>query len=321
MSLINAKQIDLTTLASADTNSLVQVKSDGLYMALQAAENVQIQYVSSSTGNDSNSGTRAAPLKTLYRALERLPDSTQGQIYLMEGDTFPMRTPSDPQTWGGAVTYFGRVMSSSLKTLLISAYGPQSDYYDSLNPGSLNFNTFCLATKYLTRPILEFGHYMFNGAPVGTALILGQNGGAGVTLRNVDVRFTDGARAACTSSGKSWTSQGYNAPLCCANVDMQGVLLPSPITSGSTVLAYSVIAYGRLNPWQVYVPVETSYWLNLSGVNEVSFGNTGTTITGNNGVTYDTVSSTVETNLSTRSVGVIKDSNGFPRNVTCNLAL
>lgn len=320
MSKINAKQIDVAGIASTAANNLVQYKTDGLYMALAAAENVAIQYVSSSTGNDSNPGTRAAPLKTLYRAFERLPESTSGQIYLLEGDVFPMRHYNDPE-WGSTTSEIGRLLVTSLRTILISAYGPQSDFYNSLSANA-GFNTFALATKYFNRPILEFGHFMYNGSPVGTAMILGQNGGALATLRAVEVRWAAVTRAAVIASNKTFSAQGYQGALNCANAELQGVILPSPLTtSNGTLLAYPVIAYGKLNPWQVYVPVETSIWLNASGVNEITFGDSGATQVGNNGVSYDTLPSTVTTNLSTRIVGVVKDSNGAVRNVACNVNL
>lgn len=321
MAKINPNQIDVAALASTTQNNLLQYNTNGLYMALAPPENVAIQYVSSSTGNDSNPGTRAAPLKTLYRAFERLPDSTTGTIYLLEGDTFPMRYASDP-AWGSPISEIGRLLVSSLRTILIESYGPQTDFYNSLMVNNASFYTFCLAANYFPRPILEFGHFTFNGTPVGSALILGQNGGAKVTLRSVECRWTAAARTAFMNAGTNYSATGYQAILNCANADLQGVILPSPMVNGSgAVIGFPVIAYGQVNPWQVYIPVESSYWINASGVNEMTFGDSGPTQVGNNSTTYNTLPATTITNLSSRILGVLKDGNGYIRNVSSNVQL
>lgn len=308
-------------MASAEQNNLLQYKTDGLFMALDPPPNVAIQYVSSSTGNDSNDGSRASPLKTLAKAIDRLPDTTTGTIYLLEGDTFPVRWASDP-AWGSAIGSLGRLLISSLRTILISAYGPQTDFFNTQQINNSSFYTFCLAANYFNRPILEFGHFTFNGSPVGSALILGQNGGAKVTLRAVECRWTPEARAAFSTANKPYSAVGYQGILNCPNTDLQGVILPSPIVNGSgTVLGFPVIAFGQVNPWQVYVPVESSYWLNASGCNEMTFGDSGATMVGNNGTTYNTLPATTITNLSSRIIGVLKDANGYVRNVSSNVNL
>ncbi|MNQ96709.1 hypothetical protein D3C85_1123250 [compost metagenome] len=169
---------------------------------------------------------------------------------------------------------------------------------------------------------MEFGHFMHNGSPVGTCLILGQNGGSLVTLRAVECRWAAVTRAAYTAANIPFSAIGYQAILNCPNTDLQGVILPSPLTNSSgTVLGYPVIAFGKVNPWQVYIPVETAPWLVASGVNEMTFGDSGPTITGSNGTTYNTLAATTITNLSTRIIGVIKDSNGAVRNCACNVPL
>ena len=321
MAKITSKQIDVPAMASADANNLLQYKDDGLFVALAPPANVAVQYVSSSTGNDSNDGTRASPLKTLHRAVERLPDSTSGTIYLLEGDVFPVRSYQDGD-WGTSITEIGRLISTSYKTILISCYGPQSDFFNTLAVNTPEWQTFALGTQYLNRPILEFGHFMHNGSPVGTCLVLGQNGGALVTLRAVECRWAAATRAAYTAANIPFSAIGYQSILNCPNVDMQGVILPSPLVNGSgAVLGYPVIAYGKLNPWQVYIPVESTVWLIASGCNEISFGDSGPTITGSNGTTYNTLPSTTATNFSTRIGGLVKDSNGSVRNCACNIPI
>lgn len=321
MAKINAKQIDVAGLASTSENNLVQAKTDGLYMALAAPEYVARQYVSSVSGNDANDGSRANPLKTLARALERLPENTSGEIYLKEGEVFPMRNGADPD-WGATVTHIGRLLNTSLKTVLISSYGPQTDFLDSIAPNVTTYLPFLVGTQYINRPILEFGHYMYNGNPVGTAMILGQANGALATIRLCEIRWAASTRAAVTASNKPFTAIGYQAAINSANGALQGVILPSPLTAGDgTVLAYPVICYGQFNPWQVSIPVETSIWCVASGVNEITFGESGSTVVGNNGVTYNTLPNTATTNFASRVAGVLKDTNGVVRNVACNINL
>lgn len=321
MAKITSNQIDVPSIVSASPNNLLQYKTDGLHMALAPPANVAIQYVSSSTGNDLNDGTRASPLKTLYRAIERLPNSSSGTIYLLEGDTFPMRHYNDP-AWGSPISGIGRLLVTELKTILISSYGPQTDFLTSLEVNNASFYAFCLAANYFPRPILEFGHFTFNGSPVGTALILGQDGGAKVTLRSVECRWTAAARTAFSAAGIGYSATGYQAILNCPNADLQGVILPSPMVNGSgAVIGFPIIAFGQVNPWQVFIPVESTQWLIASGCNELTFGDSGATMVGNNGTTYNTLAATTIINLSSRIAGVLKDSNGYVRNVSSNVNL
>ncbi len=75
-------------LLSTDPGNLIAQRPNGLYYGISPPPNFANQYVSSSTGNDSNPGTRVSPLKTIQKALSNLPDGTQGNIYLLAGDTF-----------------------------------------------------------------------------------------------------------------------------------------------------------------------------------------------------------------------------------------
>ena len=116
---IKPTQIDINSLVSTSEGNLIQVRADGLYAALAAAPNLQNQYVSSSTGNDNNDGTRASPLKTITAALNRLPENTTGTIWLLEGDVFPMRRPWDPTTWGTTITDFGSPIGSGRRGICL----------------------------------------------------------------------------------------------------------------------------------------------------------------------------------------------------------
>jgi len=75
-------------LVSSGAGNLIQLRADGLYYGIQPPANFANQYVSSSTGNDTNSGTIGSPLRTIQKAISNLPDGTTGNIYLLAGDTF-----------------------------------------------------------------------------------------------------------------------------------------------------------------------------------------------------------------------------------------
>jgi hypothetical protein len=75
-------------LLSSDSGNLLQLRSDGVFYGITPPPNFTDQYVSSSTGNDSNAGTRLSPLRTIQKAVSNLPDGTMGNIWLLAGDTF-----------------------------------------------------------------------------------------------------------------------------------------------------------------------------------------------------------------------------------------
>jgi len=75
-------------LMSDAAGNLLQLKDDGLYYGLTPPPNFANQYVSSSTGNDTNPGTILAPLRTIQKAISNLPDGTAGNIFLLAGNTF-----------------------------------------------------------------------------------------------------------------------------------------------------------------------------------------------------------------------------------------
>ena len=75
-------------LVSSLAGNLIQLQADGVYFGTNAGQFAN-QYVSSSTGNDSNDGlTPITPLQTINFAISRIPDATAGNILLKAGDTF-----------------------------------------------------------------------------------------------------------------------------------------------------------------------------------------------------------------------------------------
>lgn len=316
---LKPNQIDMASLVSTANGNLIQVKPDGLYAALAAAPNLQNQYVSSSTGNDANDGTRAAPLKTFMRAIERLPDNTSGNIWLLEGDVFPIRGTNDPTTWGTTINYFGTVLGTGSRIITVYPYGPQTDSYAGLEQNAVNFYSWLIPS--LNRPVLEFGHYLFNGKPVGSVLTLGSDAGGSCNLRGCIVRWTPEARALATSTGTPWASAGYQWCLDLANTQMMGCILPAPIlTSGGSTLNHVARFVGSSQIWNTSVPAGSTPWAIIGAVSKVTYLDSGT-MTDKNGATYSTVPNSTLTNAGTRIAGITRDGNGTPRNIISNAIL
>lgn len=312
-------QIDMASLVSTANGNLIQLKSDGLYAALAAAPNLQNQYVSSSTGNDSNDGTRAAPLKTLLRAIQRLPNNTSGTIWLLEGDVFPMRSDVDPVQWGATVNYFGSPIGTDSRIITINPYGPQTDSYAGLEQNTVNFYPWLIPS--FNRPILEFGHYLYNGAPVGSVFIAGDSAGGSCNIRGCILRWTPEARAAVLATRTPWACAGYHWLLDLANTQMMGCVFPDPIiASNGTTLNSVVRLVGTSQLWNTSVPAGASTWAVIGTVSKVTFFDSGT-MTDKKGVTYSSIPNSTATNAGTRIEGIARDSNGTPRNIISNVIL
>lgn len=311
-------QIDIAGLVSTASGNLLQAKPDGLYAALQAAPNLQNQYVSSSIGNDTNAGTRAAPLKTIWQAINNLPDNTSGTIWLLESDTFPMKVPSDP-AWGATVSNFGSQIGTGNRTINFRPYGAFTDSYAGKEVNVTNFYSWILPA--LPRPTLEFGHFVFNGKPVGNVFMLGSAAGGYISLWGCNIAWTAAARAATTAAGTPWASAGYQWLLDCANVSIMGCTLPGPIlTSGGATLNHVVRMLGTVALWNTSVPAGATPWATLGAVTKLTILDSGT-MTDNTGATYTPVQNTSATNLGTRMSGIARDANNVPRNILSNTIL
>lgn len=87
--LTSMSKTDLAGLAckmiSADAGNLLQCRTDGMYYGTVAPADVVDQYVDPIKGDDNNVGTRLSPLRTIKRAIDRLPSNTSGNnIHLEE---------------------------------------------------------------------------------------------------------------------------------------------------------------------------------------------------------------------------------------------
>ena len=86
--LTSMSSTDLAGLAcklkSSDAGNLLQCRAGGLYYGITPAADVANQFVDAVNGDDSNSGTRASPLRTVSKAFSRIVTGTYGNIYLHE---------------------------------------------------------------------------------------------------------------------------------------------------------------------------------------------------------------------------------------------
>lgn len=317
MTTINAKQIAVDQMASLASGNLLRYNTDGLYMALEAAANVAQQYVSSSTGNDANDGSRAAPLKTIAFALSRLPANATGTIYLLETDTFPVRALNDPTTWGTTISYFGSVLTTGFSNVTIAPYGPQTDNYNALAVGSIGFAGW--QVNAAPRPILEFGHYMYNGKPVGCIVSLGSSAGQRGSILGCEIRVTPECRAAVNATNTLWTGLGNQSMILAVTSSLLGCKFPSPITTPGGAKNWILSLYENVDLWQCYIPVESTPWIVCGGTTNLNISDTGATTYDRNGTGYPTLTNTVATNLASRIEGVVKDTNGVTRNIFSNV--
>ena len=307
---LTGKQIDLSTMVSTSQDNLLQVKNGGLYAALTAVTTTF--YVSSVSGNDSNPGTKAAPLKSLWKAIFSFPDYTSGTIYLKEGETFDWRDFTLP-AFGSTVTQFGYMVSTGNRSLTIRPYGTQSDAYDAK---SANTNFYWWALANFPRPTIRFGHFLFNGTGVGQGIALGGSGGQRIEMYGMNFAFTDEAKAATVNTGYR-CGGGYFWPLESGNTMFFGCTLPSPFVTGSGVDGSILRVSGTVVFWDTKIDSGTSQWFRIGDPSRIQLSQTGA-MTDSAGAQYTSQGNTISVNLASRTDGVLKDSNGVPRNVQAN---
>ena len=97
---------------------LLTVGADG-WTVLRTSEDSRVVYVSSSTGNDTNSGlTESTPVKTLTKAIALVRNEMPDWILLKKGDTF------EPEgTWQPGYIEFAKSGRSASEPMLLSSYG------------------------------------------------------------------------------------------------------------------------------------------------------------------------------------------------------
>ena len=124
---------------SSDNGNLLQQRKTGLYYGIEAAPDTANLYVSSSTGDDSNAGTRTAPLKTIREAFLRNSVGTIFYVHLYENDTHDVLS-----SWGRFGT--GKVVT----------FKPYGDVFDALQPRNPVRSYDIYRSRELVRPIMRF---------------------------------------------------------------------------------------------------------------------------------------------------------------------
>ena len=80
---------------SDDSGNLLQWRADGAYYGIEAPANTSNLYFDPDTGSNSNTGTKASPLKTMDEGFRRNNTGTAWTAWLAEGKTHEMRS-----SWG-----------------------------------------------------------------------------------------------------------------------------------------------------------------------------------------------------------------------------
>lgn len=124
---------------SSDKGNLLQQRKNGLYYGIEAPPDTANLYVSSTMGDDGNTGTRTSPLKTIVEAARRNSTGTKFNVYLYETDVHEWRG-----SWGHAFTG---------KLFTFQPYGPVTDAVRMRNPrGSFLW----MRSRELIRPTIRF---------------------------------------------------------------------------------------------------------------------------------------------------------------------
>ena len=122
---------------SALEDNLLKIRDDGIYQGGTARPDLQNLYVSNQ-GNDSNPGTREAPLRTIQAAVDKLENIPANyKIWLHEGHQFD---------WVYAVKSFTHVV--------FQVYGPTVDsQYPATVPSNVHYRGF--VAKNFPRPTIN----------------------------------------------------------------------------------------------------------------------------------------------------------------------
>lgn len=123
---------------SPDKGNLLQHRKNGIYYGVEAPADTSNMYVSTSQGDDSNTGTKNAPLRTIREALRRNSANQKFTINLKEDETFEWRS-----SWGDFGNY----------AFTVQPYGPQWDNIRANNaPNTVQY----LRSNNGLRPTIKF---------------------------------------------------------------------------------------------------------------------------------------------------------------------
>lgn len=253
---------------SSDNGNLLQQRKNGLYYGIEAPPDTANLYVSSTMGDDSNTGTRTAPLRTIHEAIARNTVGTRFAIYLYE---------TDVHEWHGTWTN-----AAVGKLFTIMPYGPHTDTCRLRNRVGVWDIWF---SKELKRPTIKFIYdgqvsvgstvYEMNKIAVMTDPAKGSYRFFGVTLDYTDAAGREhnmDLQSQLSSFGSTSTSVDLHLVGCDLKLDNKASLF----TIGSTanvILQACVLDTSMGNQLGT---VEASGFLNLAlpNVNASEFSTT-----------------------------------------------
>lgn len=151
---------------SARSGNLVQTETDGIYVGNQSYfGDYTTLYVNTSSGSDSNAGTKSAPFATLANALIQaqalFPDSQiVGSVYiaLQAGQTFEFPSVDVPVYPGGnlVLTFYGDPNYGDFNTLVTGSQA-YSQYMSDLERPIIEFNVTQVNAQWYMNGINRYG--------------------------------------------------------------------------------------------------------------------------------------------------------------------
>jgi hypothetical protein len=151
---------------SERTGNLVQVQTDGIYVGSQSYfGSFQTLYVNTTTGSDSNAGTRSAPFQTLAHAIivaqSLFPDSQiTGSVYIamQAGQSFAFPSVDVPIYQGANLvfTFYGDSNYGDFNTVVPSSQC-LSNYMSDLQRPVVTFNVTQVNAQWYLNGVNRFG--------------------------------------------------------------------------------------------------------------------------------------------------------------------
>ena len=152
---------------SQDSNNLLTMQPDGLYYGQIAPPEIRNQFVDAINGNDNNPGTLQEPLKTITKAIQRIPFRTlSNSIYLKEEQTHEFNS-----------------MVGVSSDIGFYPYGPNFDSIEAIWNSATTGWTCAAAKEYVDyRPTIKFNRHF-------TAPNLAGSTPASINLSSAQLKF------------------------------------------------------------------------------------------------------------------------------------
>lgn len=129
---------------SSRNGNLLQLGTDGIYYGIEPPSDVSNLYVAAS-GNDSNSGTKESPLRTIEEAFRRIPISSSSTIHIKAGETHNIERSTERFFISGAVRTIQPYDDPYIDGNMVPELSPTVWFYnkwsvDEINRPIINFN-------------------------------------------------------------------------------------------------------------------------------------------------------------------------------------